>query len=754
MSNGYGHRSYGPGPGDFPTNIGGPPGGTYLGLGPLGYSLGYEMFGRKRDEAEKQKQLQQLQDLLAQMRPSTTQQATTTQQPTGRYQVGPEMGETTFPGAPPSLSNALTSQLPWGTEPEGSYGPGIPPYLPEPQEFGPSLPAGPDFPIPQRPPAITGPWNLGASTYPGLAETRVQPPPEGYGISPWMAQATPEVEAPPERPAAPPPGPAPVTGPRREPIPHVPYLGKETAPVTRMETVTKPGRELLDIIAQNPQMLEVLKAFPGLLPLIQQEQENQAWQSALKEPTPSVGASPVGIVPPVEEGTAAAAPTGAAGAPRMTRPAGAPTEGATDPVIANAKTALEPQIRAIARNPALLRGERGKAAMKNYLDLEKAQGEAEERLGKKQKLELEISDAAETAQFKAWALKQAEARYLADDPEGAERYRLLAQKPELGVQLMKEGRERNEVDARARFFNGLADKETDPDRKALLRAAGISQGVGEQAMKILKPEEKELSDSVLGIIADTGMDPRSGKMVPATPDLVKQAKERVAGRQERFESGQRAGAVARAQAVQDVKLNEQIGVDSDRFANPEDGTAPPPDMTRGDVYKNYVQVNTQQRAALQGGRQLEAVFSPEVVKKVESLFPSPIAKVNQGFQYAIREGLLSVPLWMKINLPGMPKYSKEQIIELQDQLALYDRMDAVATMVARNYGESGTVATKDTDRVTKGWSGAATYAQFKSAIGYMRDIHQRGKDYMLARNRVRVPQITVIPGAGTFEEVP
>ena len=336
------------------------------------------------------------------MRPTTTQQATTTQEPTGRYQVGPEMGETTFPGAPPSLSNALTSQLPWGTEPEGSYGPGIPPYLPEPQEFGPSLGAGP---VPQRPPVTMGGYpgafgfggpydqpydtlNLGASTYPGLAETRVQPPPEGYGISPWMAQGPSEVEVPPERPAAPPPGPAPMTGPRREPIPHVPVLGPETAPVTRMETVTKPGRELLDVIAQNPQMLEVLKAYPGLLPLIAQEREAQQWKGIFDQSAPPMRG---------QGGPAIAEQSASQGIQGV--PGEVPTEApavAEDPQVASLRAArmrLEPVVQQIIGTP-MAATERGAKIIDQYQKLVTAEDAAMTRAAQARKAGREERTAA------------------------------------------------------------------------------------------------------------------------------------------------------------------------------------------------------------------------------------------------------------------------------------------------------------------------------------------------------------------------
>jgi hypothetical protein len=748
-----------------------PPGGQYLGLGPAGYYLGYELFGgRQREEEAQRKQMEELQKLLKQMRPGTETvlEPILSQERTGRYHVGEPI-----PPGPTGLSDALTAQTdypipgpgyapPAGPPEYTSIGPG---YLEPPLEYpipGPGYQAPgprPPAPLPTERYAMTTPWSPlvtgeQPSTYPGGME--VWPP--GQEPPPRIAypERPPEVvtpEAPPEaaRQIVTPPGapeafvppvapePAPkfeisAVAQRREPIERRPVLtergeeGRELEPVTRMRAVTRqvPGKEFLDLLMQDPKtMLGLLKAFPGLLQLIQQEQENQAWAAALPKPAQGVAAPP-----PVAGGTAAAAPTGAPTGAPTAPPAAAPTEETGDPVITAAKAALEPQIRAIANNPALLRGERGKAAMKNYLDLEKAQGEAEERLGKRRELELKTATAQEEADFRQWALNQAQARYQADDPQGAEDYIVMSRNPQLGAQIIKERRERLEAEAQKDFFTRLADKEQDPDRKLLLQSAAVSKGVAETAMKILTPEEKALTNDVLTAIGRTGIDPRTRQ--PAAPDLLKAGKDFIEGGIQAGERVARAGAEARAK----VELDKPIAGESRNYAD-ENGMPPSSSMPKGNVYDNFVNITNQQGQFLQAYHAYRYLLDPKKITEYKTLFPYTSKTLNNGYRRALAEGLNPLGL------------NATELKKARNLLAEFSIFDTQATQLARLTGETGNIATADTDRVTNWYRQAGDKDMFETAANELRRYMDRTRAYILAfKGKQAIPTGIAPPAPG------
>jgi hypothetical protein len=511
-----------------------------------------------------------------------------------------------------------------------------------------------------------------------------------------------------------------------------------------MVPTTVPGRDLLDVIATttNPKLLEVLKANPWLLNLIAQERERQEWEDVGPTAGPAApsAAAPAGVTAPAPP---AAAPPGEAAAE------GAPPSAA--PEITALKTRLQPIIAKMVRKPQLFGTPRGKAAMEDYLKLEEAEGKAEERAGKAQERTLKATTAKEEQQFRNWALAQAQAHLDAGDQQGAEDYVVMSRNPQLGVQIMKDRREREQEAAEQKFFTGLAEKEPDPDRKRLFEIAAVSKGVRAEAIKALKPEDKPLTDSQYSHIHDTGIDPRTRQ--PASPELRAEAKASVEGRLARAKEV--AGVVAGAQAGgrAGVALQQPIGDEANEFAD-DKGIPPKPNTRKETVYRDYVNIKPQERTALQSIAQLDVVFGPKVLTNVKKLFPSDIAVTNQLYQQAIAEGLFSKS-WFR--LPGIPKPSAKELPELQASLAQLNRMNQVATMVARAFTETGNVATADTQRVTAGIIGRTTWPQFEAAIQGMREAWAVGKDTILQRRGASLlnrGQPIVIQGVGKFEEVP
>jgi hypothetical protein len=734
----------------------------YLGISPLlGYQLGYELVGRRGEEEAQRKQLQDLQALLQQLRPTTTLGPQTTEEPTGRYQVGPSIGETTpsMVSPPTGLSDTLTAHG-WGQGPLEYPIPG-PGYLTQsapsratwgeealrPQGGPPWVPPPPSQVWPGRPDLERPGFRPGGGFWPGQDIPRIDFPPAQEAIGGATAYQPPDIVIPPSvrevspGPLIPSPAPAPETYPRREPIERVPVLGLETAPVTRMVPTTVPGRDLLDVIATttNPKLLEVLKANPWLLNLIAQERERQEWEDV----GPTVGpaapsAAPAGVTTPAPP---AAAPPGAATAP----PEEAPPSAA--PEITALKTRLQPSIAKMVRKPQLFGTARGKALMDQFLKLEEAEGKAEERAGKAQERRLKAATAEEEQDFRQWALEQAQARQAAGDQQGAEDYILMSRKPELGAQVMKERRERAEADARQRFFTGLAEKEPDPDRKALFEAAAVSKGVGEEVMKILKPgEEKAASDFVYKSIArsETGIDPRTGK--PASPELRQAAKDyEQKGFQQALDVAQ-AGYLARQKA----DLQEKIGKDAPQFAD-ADGVRPSPDMPKAEVYKNYSAVDQRERQFLQSYAQVGRLFR-EDPQQYKELFPYDDKpggpRLNNAHQRMILEGFATpsaiAGIAKEFGLTPLSMADIKRLYPLVTKLGFFRTQGA---QLARISGDAGAISNADRELMAEAFTSPTTLGGLTAQMKNFRDMLDRGRAQILDKGRVGGPSAPPPPPA-------
>jgi hypothetical protein len=622
---------------------------------------------------------------------------------------------------PTALSDTLTAQG-WGQGPLEYPIPG-PSYLTQPapsratwgeealrpQGGPPWVPPPPSQIWPGRPDLERPGFRPGGEFWPGQGPARIDFPPAQEEIGGATAYQPPDIVIPPSvrevspGPLIPSPAPAPEPYPRREPIARVPILGPETAPVTRMVPVTRPGRELLDVIAENPQMLAVLKAYPGLLQLIAQERERQEWEDVLPTAGPAApsAAAPAGV-------TAPAPPA----APRE----GAPTEGAIPPSAAPEvtalKTRLEPSIAKMVRKPQLLGTPRGKALMEDYLKLEEAEGKAEERAGKAQERKLKAATAEEEQDFREWALAQAQARVDAGDQPGAEEYILMSRNPQLGVQIMKDRREREQETAEQKFFTGLAEKEPDPDRKRLFEIAAVSKGVRAEAIKALKPEEKALTGDVLTVIGRTGMDPRTGK--PAPPDLAQQGKAYIEGGVQAGERVARAQAEGRA----GVALQQPIGDDAIKYAD-EKGQRPSPDTPKSQVYANYINITGEQLKFLQAYDGFSQLLTPERIESFKLLFPYEDYVRNVAYRELLRKGY---------NPRGLNAEDLKQARTAIAQFAQYNRQ---ATQAARLTGETGNVATADTNRVMADIPDAANFDIFKAALDDLRTYMNRGRAFIL-----------------------
>jgi hypothetical protein len=229
---------------------------------------------------------------------------------------------------------------------------------------------------------------------------------------------------------------------RREPIERVPVLGPETAPVTRMVPVTRPGRELLDVIAENPQMLAVLKAYPGLLPLIAQERERREWEDVW--PT----AGPVAPSPAALAGVTAPAPPAAVppGAPGEAAPAAPPA------ALQSQRAGLQRSLDVLLNNPQLLGTKRGQEVLSQLKT-------ASEVLTAEEKGETERVSVAEVKDFRTRALAQAAEADARGDPVDAMRWRAMAQNPKESAQILKDRDVAQQTTARRDLFTQYAADE-------------------------------------------------------------------------------------------------------------------------------------------------------------------------------------------------------------------------------------------------------------------------------------------------------
>jgi hypothetical protein len=486
-------------------SFGAPPGGQYLGLGPSGYYLSQALFGKRWEEEAQQKQMEQLRDLLTQLRPSkyTIQEPRTIgEPPTGRH-------------APTTFSDALAGVTDYPIPGPGYHAPvaGVQDYpIPGPGYNAP--PPLEDYPIPgpgyfgqraQQPPTATGriawPDLPPEIITPQRPESAVPEPPEPPPPPPWV-EAEPSLgvstrlQVPPERvpdmrkqdvqrpfpperqdlPITPEPAPTqaevPIT-PEAAPIappPAPPSQAPPTKQTTKWEPVeyTRPGKELLDIIAENPQVLPLLKAYPGLLTLIEQERTRQQWKSVFGEP----GGVPAGG-PPV------------AGAPGATAGMPAPSGGAAaaapaglaeveDPqVVATRATRqqMEPRARAIMNSPLAVTPE-GKAYLENFQKAVTAEDAAIKNAteGRKAKRleEKESLEAQEKADAKQWALDRAAELRASGDERGARIWEARARNPKYAEDLIKE----RELELRERE---LTTKAGEPTKDRMLADAATYQ---------------------------------------------------------------------------------------------------------------------------------------------------------------------------------------------------------------------------------------------------------------------------------------
>jgi hypothetical protein len=459
----------------------------YLGISPLlGYQLGYELFGRRGEEEAQRKQLQQLQALLQQLRPTTTPVPQTTQEPTGRYQVGPPIGETTpsMVSQPMALSDTLTAPgagVPWVPPPERGTQVG----LPAPREMEDQGP-------------LYGSSRM-ALFERAAQERRGLPGDIGFALGP-----PPDVPPPPPRPMAPSlpaePPPVELAGPypRREPIERVPVLGPETAPVTRMVPTTRPGRELLDVIAENPQMLAVLKAYPGLLPLIAQERERQEWE---------------GVLPTAGPATPSAAAL--AGGPGVSAPAG---EAPPRADLQSQRAGLRRSLDVMLNNPQLLGTKRGQELLSQLKT-------ASEVLTAEEKGETERVTAAEVKDFRTRALAQAAEADARGDPVDAMRWRAMAQNPTQATQILKDRDVAQQTTARRDLFTQYAADERRRGNDAgaqIYEAAALDKESAEIVFKHRDAARKEALEGTGGAAwkpwRDTFGEDVAGELA-ATPGL-------------------------------------------------------------------------------------------------------------------------------------------------------------------------------------------------------------------------------------------
>jgi hypothetical protein len=305
------------------------PGPGIGGFGELGGTLAWELFGRRAEE-------ERVRDMLRQLRPSPGIESQTTQEPTGRYRVGPPMEP---PEEPPSIAQGVFSGRTQGF-----------PYAPDRAEragLGPDLTARGDMAREATPRATMSPYPYAAASDQSGQEGATAQIPDA------LAAPTPAF-------------------PRREPIERRQVLGPETAPVTTTRTVMRPGKALLDVIAENPGMLTVLKAHPELAKLIQEEQDRAEWDAVASGSTSGGGAPAVGTGT-AQRGTAE--PTTDAG--------GAPV----DPQVAalrRQRQAMEPMVTRIV-GTRLASTPRGIQILGEYQKVVSAEDTAIKRASEEQK---------------------------------------------------------------------------------------------------------------------------------------------------------------------------------------------------------------------------------------------------------------------------------------------------------------------------------------------------------------------------------
>jgi hypothetical protein len=513
-------------------SFGGPPGGQYLGLGPAGYYLSHALFGKRWEEEEQRKQMEQLQQLLKELRPSkyTIQEPKEITQPTGRpapttfsdalagvtdYPIPgpgympPGAGVQDYPIPGPGYLAQPAPQIEYPIPGPGYFGqraepgalpPGPPGYnvitvpplygepprtyytfesasrMPgrvawperEPEIIDPNAPATPIPEPPEEPPLP--PWAEAPGTEPSLGvSTQLRRPPERVPDMTKQDVTLPEIPPAGREPLPVTPEPAPTQAelPITPEMPVTPTAPTADRPVPEMETVrrwepveyTRPGRELLDIIADNPQMLTVLKAYPGLLQLIEKERERQMMAEVFKRP----GAAPAG---------GPAAP----GAPAVPGTAAAPAEPAEaeDPQVAATRAvrqSLEGPARAVIGTPAqatpwgqkIVEQYRESVTAEDAAIKNAAEGKKAKRLEEKEQLEEK-----EKADAKQWALDRAAELRAGGDERGARIWEARAKNPKYAEDLIKE----RELELRERE---LTTKEREPTKDRMLADAATYQ---------------------------------------------------------------------------------------------------------------------------------------------------------------------------------------------------------------------------------------------------------------------------------------
>jgi hypothetical protein len=720
------------------------------GLADLAYTVGREFLGgRQREEAQRQRDLM---DLLRQTQATSTPtwQDQPTQEPTGRFQTGPSLGESQ------SGQGSLANQMSW-TAPDtaGLYDPTrVNRAEPDPR---------------QRP---------GASLTDYQATTPYTPP---YGsvldpsVKPSaMTDLTAQQLAQPADPYA-----------RREPIERVPILGAvnapqaETAPVTRRVSGPPeytPGRSIMDVVAQNPRLLEYFKQYPGLYPMIQAESERQQWASGFGGggdtgraaslppagvlPTQAVGVAPVGT-----PGTAPSVATG-------TAQAALPEQNASDAATARRRQ-LQPRMDWINADPSGQRAAlpQAKAFSAQFEKAVQDERETANALRQAQKAQRE-AQAPPPSQFAAdYARAQDELRTeLRREPTPTEiGVRLRAIGAKAAQPVIIDGQPyQPTVDPKTGETTGYTKVPGIPAKEEATKAptemaAAMAQAdeeltqelgrpptAGERSKRALAihaaaaPGAQRLTEDVYSQIHDTGIDPRTGQ--PASPELRALAKQSVAGRQGRALEFARAQGLARA----DVELDQPIRQNAEHYVNPQ-GVPPPPDMKTRDVLANYLQVSENERKTLLQVATVGPLFEPTRVQTFQPLFPSPIAELNKRYQDAIHRG---------IPMPGI--LSMDDIKRLAPLLAEFNSFQSGGTQLARALGESGNVATADVDRVTSGLTGANTWEQFQGTAAMLLNRVNTSRNWILQNRRPGVQPVPApyFPGGalygqgGTRIEVP
>jgi hypothetical protein len=690
---------------------------------------------KKEQEAE---QARQLQSLAGEMFPRPRVE----ERPTGRYEVGPPLGEAEFLAPPEPTGRYLVGP------PEGEtelFGPTR--YAEQPETYR-MLPEGGIEPVPPRP-------VLGPPLREPIERRRVLGP---------------ELE--------------PALVPRREPIERRRVIEPEVEPVT----VPRPQPTFAELLTSRrpEEVAGFLKAYPELVKAQEAERLRRAREEFYEPEAPGAPpAVPAGPGAPAAPAPAAPEPTAQARATQL-------------------RARAQRRLDRLEQRPELLGTTEGKQhyelALKGFEAADKMEEEASKQVTRDDEV-----------RFAQWAGSQADAAEQAGDRQGAIRWRILQRNPTQGAQWLKDQEAAAATERRGQVLRRLAGETDDPQLRQLYEVAAEDPKVAEMVQKHTEtgrpiiiegrayrvgrtpeggerlvelpggpgpkvermdiegrpyqiiqtpegprvqaipgappPKPAALTPDILTTIHDTGLDPRTG--APATPDVRQQAQRSVAGRLERQLQVARTGAEARAGVAQE----QPIGNDAANYADPRGGR-PPADMPRQDVQKTYVRVTPRERDFLQGYTQITRVFEPKKIAGLKVLFPYDTARLNQAYQRQIREGIGS-PKW--IQAFGLKPLSQEQIKQLQPILAQLDTLSRTATLTARALGETGNVATADTERVMQGLTGATTFPQLEAAAKEFRDVMDAGHTLIFQRREPDVggapAPVTTPGGASEWERI-